>query len=223
MSAAVPVQKLMQAFAVSWCLKGNSPLMSTMLSCNFTVELCKIELKRRKRKRKKKSVCQLSQMGSRKQQGKHHCLLLCPDADESFEAAVETGVKWMSRGYAKGSSAACLWMLFWASQRGISLTVTSAPYWQGQLFGLAMGFEEEHEAGSACKQVKGGTVMYLALKGTWTFLGLGHVRKREKQQWTESLLLGKCLVRRRQSLLCLLMCCQCIFDRLWGTQKGNLF
>lgn len=67
--------------------------MSTMLSCNFTVELCKIELKRRKRKRKKKSVCQLGQMGSRKQQGKHHCLLLCPDADESFEAAVETGVK----------------------------------------------------------------------------------------------------------------------------------
>lgn len=40
-------------------------------------------------------------MGSSKQQGKHPCLLLCPDADEGFEAAAERGVKLMPRDYAK--------------------------------------------------------------------------------------------------------------------------
>lgn len=98
----------------------------------------------------------------------------------------------------------------WASQRDKSLIVTSASYFQGQLLGLGMGFEAEHEAGFPSEQVKVGTAMYLAVKGIWTFLGLGDVRKREKQQCTESLLLGKCLVRRGQSPLHLLMCCQCI-------------
>lgn len=136
-------------------------------------------------------------------------ITVCYYVQMQTKAAVETGVKLMPRGYAKGQQSSMLVdAVLGFPERHVSDSTSALHFW-GQLFGLGLGFQAEYEAGFAGKQVKTGTAMYLAQKGTWAFLGLGDVRKREKQQCTEYLRLGKCLVRRRQSPLCLLICCQC--------------
>lgn len=149
-------------------------------------------------------------MGSSKQQGKYPCPLLCPNADEGFEAAVETGVKLMPRDYAKGQQcsrpvdAVLSFPERHIPDSHLCFILSRSVVWSWN------GVWSRNESGFASEQVKVGAAIFLALKGTWTFLGLGDVRKREKQQCTESLLLGKCLFRRRQFPLCLLICSQCI-------------
>lgn len=148
-----------------------------MHGCNFTVELHKTELLKKKRNAEGGNRVKWEAANS-----KENCTVSCSVLKQmnSCETAAETRVKCKTRGcILRASSTAYLWMLHWGPLGDVSPGKHSCSV----LYHL---FEREFPLwGRICYQTGEEWDLYLALKGIWVFLGLGNVKKREKHQCTE--------------------------------------